>query len=92
VTEHALDERYARGHVEPVQRGKRKEPGMAVRHRSVFESEKSQAVDRVEIGWRLGDACEHRLDQRIEQVLLAREVMVDAHRLATGAPRPGAGT
>ena len=66
-----------------------REPGvkarMASRHGSPAMGELAQTLVRAEVALRDRNASEHPVDQRVEYVRLAREVVVEAHRLAAEA-------
>ena len=80
-----LDEANAGRRVQPMHRDQRKQRRPAPRHGPVGMHQRAQP--RLVVGPRRRhlDRGDGVLDQRIEQVLLARKVMVDAHRLAAQA-------
>jgi hypothetical protein len=82
VPQDPLDEGYACGRVEPMQRDVVEQPRVTVRHRAVFAAEERHPRDRIGGGVRLPDARNGVLDDRVQKVLLAGVVVVDAHRLA----------
>ena len=80
-----LDEAHAGRRVQPMHRDQRKQRRPAPRHRPVRMHQRVQL--RLVAGPRRRhlDRGDGVLDQRIEQVLLARKVVVDAHCLAAQA-------
>jgi hypothetical protein len=75
-----FDETHAGGRVVPMQRDQREQPRKAVRHRAVVVAQAAQASFGIEPRM-IRDRRHRVIHQRVEQVLLAREMVIDAHRL-----------
>jgi hypothetical protein len=84
-TKDRLDEADAGGHVEPVHGDQRKERPPAPHHRPVRVERLAHPRLEIRPGPGNDDARDRVLDEGVEQVLLAREVVMDAHRLAAEA-------
>ncbi len=80
--EDPVDRRDPERGVEAMHREQRIEGRMAARHVAVRPGDRAHPVRGIQGGIRKFDRAEHPVDHRVEQVLLAREVVVEAHRLA----------
>ena len=85
MRQNTLDECHAGRCIEPVHRDVRKQRRVAVRHRPVGMHCRAQPLQRRHGELGPFEAGDHAVDQCVEQVLLAREVVVDAHCLTAEA-------